>query len=102
MCRVQSSLERYDRIVFRQGLVRRRRKKLFGLARFRMKIDDFHGARARPRSDLFECEFLGVWQLQERQIFRRRANEDEIVVFCVIQGKPATAFDANLLMKSSE
>src|SRR6267378_859955 len=102
MCRVQSSLKRYDGIVFRQGLVRRRRKKFFRLARFRMKIDNFHSARAPPGSDLFECEFLGAWQLQERQIFRRRANEDEIVVFCVIQGKQATALDANLLMKSSE
>src|ERR1700731_1007137 len=67
-----------------------------------MKIDDLHGAHARPRSDLPEVEFLDIWQLQEGQIFRRRANEDEIVVFCVIQGKQAAALDANLLMKLPE
>src|SRR5258705_9457053 len=67
-----------------------------------MKIDNFHSARARPRSDPFECECLGVWQLQERQIFRRETNEDEIVVFCVIQKKQDTALEANLLMKFSE
>src|SRR2546421_6291835 len=61
MCRIQSSLERYDGIVFRQGLLRPRRKKLLRFARFRMKIDDLHGARPRPGSDLFEGEFLSVW-----------------------------------------
>jgi len=67
-----------------------------------MKIDDLHGAHKRPGSNLLEDKFLRVGQLQERQILRRRANEDEIVVFGVIQGKQATALDANLLMKFSE
>src|SRR6266550_7956243 len=61
MCRIQTSLERYDGIVFREGLLRRRRKKLLRFARIRMKIDDLHGACPRPGSDLFEGEFLGVW-----------------------------------------
>src|SRR5436309_12781879 len=35
-------------------------------------------------------------------MFRRRANEDEIVVLGVIERKQATALDANLLMKFCE
>src|SRR6266566_1961229 len=102
MFRVQSSLQRDDRIVFRQGVVRRRRKKLLRFTRFWMKIDDLHGARAGPGSDLLEGEFLSGGQLQEGQIFRRRANEDEVVVLGVIQRKQATALDTNLLMKFAE
>src|SRR5258708_17072420 len=67
-----------------------------------MKIDDLHGAHKRPGSNLLEDKFLRVRQLQEGQIFRRRADEDEIVVFCVIQGKQAAALYANLLMELSE
>src|SRR5260370_14972707 len=67
-----------------------------------MKIDDLHSARAGPGNDLFEGEFLSGRQLQEGQIFRRRANEDEVVVLGVIQRKQATALDTNLLMKFAE
>src|ERR1051325_8065968 len=67
-----------------------------------MRVDDFHSAHAATRSDLFEDEFLGIWQLQKGQVFRRRANENEIVVLGIVQGKQTTALDANLLMKFSE
>src|SRR5258707_12354414 len=67
-----------------------------------MEINDLHGASAGHRSDLFEDECLGGGQLQNGEIFGRRANEDEIVVFGVVQGKQAAALDANLLAKSSE
>src|ERR1051325_2679351 len=67
-----------------------------------MRVDDFHSAHAATRSDLFEDEFLSIWQLQKGQVFRRRANENEIVVLGIVQGKQTTALDANLLMKFSE
>src|SRR5258708_3286990 len=67
-----------------------------------MKIHDLHGAHAWSRSNLFEGEFLSGWQLQEGEIFRRRANEDEVVVFGVVQGKQAAGVDGNLLMKFSK
>src|SRR5947209_18392094 len=67
-----------------------------------MRVDDFHRAHAATRSDLFEDEFLRIWQLQEGQVFRRRPNENEVVVLGIVQGKQTTALDANLLMKLSE
>src|SRR5713226_3204893 len=67
-----------------------------------MRIDDLHGAHARPRSNLLEGEFFRVRQLQEGQVFRRGPHEDEIVVFGVIQGKQATPLDTNLLVKLPE
>src|SRR5260370_12147890 len=67
-----------------------------------MNIDDLHGAGARPGSNLLEGEFLRVRQLQKSKVYRRRANEDEIVVVGVVKGKQAAALDANLLVKSSE
>src|ERR1700682_2798029 len=102
MRRIQASLKRDDGIVFRQGLVRRRRQKLLWLAGTRMKIDDLHGAGARSRGELFEDEFLGVGEFQEREVLRRRTDEDEIVVFGIIEGKQASALDTNWLMKTGQ
>src|ERR1700746_960474 len=67
-----------------------------------MKIDYFHGAGAGSGSNLFERELLRIRQFQERKVFRRRANENEVVVLGVIQGKEAAALDADWLMKSSK
>src|SRR5712672_1075844 len=67
-----------------------------------MKIYNLHGASTRPGSNLFEGELLRVRQFEEREVFRRRADEDEVVVLGVVQGKQAAALDANLLMKFSK
>src|ERR1700730_1143441 len=52
--------------------------------------------------DLLECEFLGRGYVQKGEIFRRRTDEDQIVVLRVIQGKEAAALDANLLLQLPE
>ena len=41
-------------------------------------------------------------EFQEGEVLRRRTNEDEIVVFGIVEGKQASAFDTNWLMKTGQ
>src|SRR5262249_14885634 len=94
---IQPPHERNHGIVFGQRLIRGSGLVGFWLSRLRTNINDLDASDPRTGSDLPENEFRGAWNLEEREIFRWRANKNQIVVFGVIQGKQASPLDAKLL-----
>ncbi len=62
-----------------------------------MHVNYFHGSRGDARSDFLEHEILRAREFQEREVFGRRTDENEIVVFGIVQGEQASSLDANLL-----
>ena len=71
----------------------------FGLACLWIQIDDLNLPGARPRSDLLKDKSPGARNFQEREIFRRRSDENQIVVLRVVERKKTSALDADLLLK---
>ncbi len=91
-----------DGIVFGEGLVVGGGQKFLGLAVLRMNIDDFGVAAANADGDLAKDEFLGAGNVEQGEIFGRRADEDEVVVLGVVERKQAAAFYANFLVEKIE
>src|SRR6266436_7250069 len=96
---IQPPLERHNRVIFRQGFGRACCNILFRLSRLWVHVGDFHGSFGNARWDSLEDEALSVWNLEENQVFYRRTDENEIVIFGIVQREQATAFDANTLAK---
>lgn len=76
--------EHDDRIVIAQRLLRRRRQKRFLLVGLWMRIYNRQVALARTRRNTFEYEFSRARSFQRREIFRGRADEDQVVIFGVV------------------
>src|ERR1700682_4390571 len=67
-----------------------------------MSIDDFHVAGAWTRGNLLENKFLGTRNVQERQVFRRRTDKNQVVVLGIVQREEAATLYANALVKRGE
>src|SRR5262249_1399350 len=89
-------------IIFRQRLVRGSSQVFFRLARLRVDVYDFHVARPRTGSDLLEDKLLGVRYLQQRQVFRWRTDEYQVIVLGVVQREETAAFDPKALVQLTE
>src|SRR5207245_9029932 len=94
---IEDSVQRNDGIIFRDGLIRGRGKIGFRFTRFGMNIDNLDVAGTRTGRDLLKYELVGTGDFKKREILRRGSNENQIIIFCVIQGEQAAALDANLL-----
>src|SRR5216683_1827161 len=96
---IQPPLERHNRVILRQAFGWGCRNILFRFSRLWVHVGDFHGPFGNAGSDLLEDEALSVGNLEENQVFYRRTDENEIVIFGIVQREQATAFDANTLVK---
>src|ERR1700692_2926485 len=67
-----------------------------------MYVNHRYVSLARPGSHLLKNEFLRSWDLQKSQIFRRRADEDQIVVLDIIQGKQRSALYPKLAVEHAK
>src|SRR5262249_2893918 len=67
-----------------------------------MHIDDFHVARARTIGDASKEKLLDTWNFQQGEIFAGRSNENQIVVFCVVQREQAAPFNTKRLVQSGK
>src|SRR5258708_40064571 len=67
-----------------------------------MNIDDFHVAGAWTRGNLLENKFLSTRNVQEREVFRRRADKNQVVVLGIVQREEAATLYANELVKRGE
>src|SRR6266436_1192786 len=67
-----------------------------------MDVDNGLVAFARSGSHAAENEFLSSRDFQQRQILERRADEDQVIVLCVVEGKQTAALYANLPVQQSE
>jgi len=67
-----------------------------------MNIDNSLITFAGAGLDPVKHKFLGAGDFKERKILRGRADEDEVVIFGVIEGEKAAAFDTNSAMKEVE
>ena len=67
-----------------------------------MHVDHFHVSRARSGIHSLKNEFLRSWDLQQSQILRRGADEDQIVVPDIIQGKQCPTLHPELAVEEAE
>jgi len=67
-----------------------------------MDIEDFHVAGARTSGNLLEDEFLRTGDVQQGQVFRRGADKNQVVVFCIVEREKTAALYANALTKQAE
>src|ERR1700694_4463516 len=100
--RIQAFHECDDGVVFDQGLIGWAGKNFVGLTGLRMNIDDFHVAGAWTRGNLLEDKFLSTRNVQERQVFRRRTDKNQVVVLGIVQREEAATLYANALVKRGE
>jgi hypothetical protein len=100
--RVEAADQGDDGIVVGESGVVGRGFEFLGLVGLRMEIDDFGVAAAITVADLAEDEFLGAGDVEEGEIFRGRADEDEVIVFGVVEGEEAATFYAEFLVKEVE
>ncbi len=67
-----------------------------------MHVNHLHVSRARPGIHSLKNEFLRSRDLQQSQILRRGADEDQIVVPDIIQGKQCPALYPKLAVEQPE
>jgi hypothetical protein len=99
--RIEPVHRRQERVILRQRNVDWGRD-VRVLSLSRLYIDDFHISRARPVIYLPEHKFFGARHVQQRQVFRGRSDEDQVIVFRVVQRKQTPAFHAKRLVKCRE
>src|ERR1700719_4169021 len=67
-----------------------------------MDVDNGLVALARSRSHAAENDFLSPRDFEQRQVLESGADEDQVVVLCVVEGKQAATLYANLPVQQSE
>src|SRR5215471_6169397 len=102
MFRIDRTDECDDGEVFGQRHSRRRCQILIRFPCLRVFVDDFHISGTRPGLNLLKDKFTSAWNLLQSQILRRRANENQVVVFCVVQRKKASSLNPQGLVECSE
>src|SRR5260370_6506210 len=67
-----------------------------------MNVDDSDVASPHTRCDLLENKLLGAEDFEGRRVFRWRADQDQIIVFCIVQRKKAASLDAKILVQRAK
>src|SRR4029077_3299846 len=97
--RIDAFDERDNRIIFIHGDIRETRTVGSGFALTRRYVDDFHLSRARTLQYAAEEELFRAGNFQKREFSAGRADEDQIVVFGVVERKEAATFYAQRLVQ---
>src|SRR5258708_8878549 len=80
-------------------MVRRSREVHRRFTRLRMSIDDSHVAGPRTVCDLLENKVLGAEDFEEGRVFCWCADQDQVVVFCVVEREKAASLDPKILVQ---
>src|SRR6266550_4918458 len=75
---------------------------MFVLSRLRVQIDDRKIPSSRTRIKPLKNKLLRAGYIAQRQIFRRRADKNQIVVLGIIQREQATTLDPYLPVQRGE
>src|SRR2546425_7412738 len=100
--RVQSADKSHNGVVFCQRLARRSRQKLLRFVRLRMHVHNLQIAFAPAGNHALKNKLLRTWNLQKSEVFRWRADKNQVVVLGVVEGEEAAAFYANPMMEKAE
>src|SRR5438105_15164861 len=101
MRRIQSALESDDRVILRKSFGRRRGKKFPRFSRLRMHVDDLHVPLRNSSSHPLEHKVLRTRNFTQRQVLRRRTNEDQIIVLSVVQ-PDKTSYRSEILVHHTQ
>src|ERR1700730_17554042 len=88
---IQAGRKRDHCIVFRHGGSCRGGDKVGGLTWLRMEVGNRQISLTPARGKSLKDHFASAWNFSQRQIFRRRAHKDEIVVLRIIQREQTTS-----------
>ena len=91
---IQSGEQADDGIVFGGGMVRRGREEYFRLIGQGMHVEDREIPFARAGIETLEDKFLGAGNVEQREIFGGRSDENQIVILCVVEREQCAALDA--------
>src|SRR5258706_13389084 len=80
-------------------MVRRSREVHRRFTRLRMSIDDSHVAGPRTVCDLLENKVLGAEDFEEGRVFCWCADQDQVVVFFVVEREKAASLDPKILVQ---
>src|SRR5436853_5653138 len=75
---------------------------MFVLSRLRVQIDDRKIPSSRTRIKALKNKLLRAGYIAQRQIFRRRADKNQIVVLGIVQREQATTLDPYLPVQRGE
>src|SRR6266480_1643701 len=75
---------------------------MFVLSRLRVQIDDRKIPSSRTRIKALKNKLLRAGYIAQRQIFRRRADKNQIVVLGIVQREQAPALDPYLPVQRGE
>src|SRR6266478_3426971 len=64
-----------------------------------MNTDDRQIALARPGTNPLKDKLLGARNLEQGEVFRRRTNENQVIVFRVVEGEQAPALHTKAPVK---
>ena len=102
MTLIHSFYEPEDSVVLGERHTRRSRKEFLAFVGLWVPVDNGMVAFTRTGGDLLENEFLSAWNFQQRKIFNWRADENQIVVFGVVQRKEASSLEPDAAVKKAE
>src|SRR5437588_12526090 len=75
---------------------------MFVLSCLRVQVDDRKIPSSRTRIKPLKNKLLRAGYIAQRQIFRRRADKNQIVVLGIVQREQATTLDPNLPVQRCE
>ena len=70
--------------------------------RLRMHIDDRQVAFAVGPAPIVGKQIHGYWEFRQGEVFRRRAQEDQVIIFDVVEREQAAALYPNLPVQRAE
>src|SRR5258706_5424924 len=80
-------------------MVRRSREVHRRFTRLRMSIDDSHVASPHTVCDLLENKLLGAEDFEEGRGFWGCADQNQVVVFCVVEREKTASLDPQILVQ---
>jgi hypothetical protein len=100
--RVESGYEGYQSVVFGEERVGWRREIGFLFAGLRMDVEYGQVSLAGTIGHALEDEFVGAGNFQQVEIFRRRADENQVGILGVIEGEETATLHAEIAVQKAE
>src|SRR5579864_1557328 len=96
---IESRQQSYHRVIFHRRMICGSGQKNTWLPSLRMEIDHGKISLAWSRFQAAEDKVLRSGNIKKREIFGRRADENQIVVFRIVEREQRTAFNPELAIE---